>query len=399
MNKSGTAWRAQTVRRANLSTVLAAVRQGGQASRSQLVSATGLTRSAIGGLIAELSELGLVRELGAPSDGSPGRPSQMARIDEVGVGALAIDIGVDGITVAIVGLDGSVVKSRRLERSRTAVPVAETVRDVVALARAMGVDGSTVDGRRLVGVGVAIAGLVADATNVVARAPNMGWVDVPLGSVLADELALDLPVFVGNDGDVGALAEARFGAAVGIADMVYVSAEVGIGGGVVVGGRRVAGRSGFAGEIGHMAVSPDGGECRCGSHGCWETEIGEMALLARGGREPTGGAPAIEEMREAAAAGEAAALAAFDEHARWMGIGISVLVNVFDPEVVVLGGFLASVLPLIDERMRTEMSRRVVLGESRTVELVPGALGDDAGVIGAAEMAFEPLVDDPLLAR
>lgn len=399
MNKSATAWRAQTVRRANLSTVLAAVRQGGQASRSQLVSATGLTRSAIGGLIAELSELGLVRELGAPSDGSPGRPSQMAQINEAAVGALAIDIGVDGIAVAIVGLDGTVVESRRRARPRTAVPVDETVRDVVALARALGVESATVDGRCLVGVGVAIAGLVDDSTNVVARAPNLGWVDVPLGSVLADELGIGLPVFVGNDGDVGALAEARFGAAVGIADMVYVSAEVGIGGGVVVGGRRVAGRSGFAGEIGHMAVNPVGSECRCGSTGCWETEIGEMALLARGGREPTGGAPAIEEMRQAAVDGDDAALAAFDEHARWMGIGVSVLVNIFDPEVVVLGGFLASVLPLIDARFRADVSRRVVLGESRTVELVPGALGDDAGVIGAAELAFEPLVDDPLLAR
>lgn len=399
MNKSATAWRAQTVRRANLSTVLAAVRQGGQASRSQLVSATGLTRSAIGGLVAELSELGLVRELGAPSDGSPGRPSQMARVNEAAVGALAVDIGVDGISVAIVGLDGGVVDTRRLARPRTAVPVAETVSDVGALARALGVDSSAVGERRLVGVGVAIAGLVDDSTGVVARAPNLGWVDVPLGSLLAEELGIGLPVFVGNDGDVGALAEARFGAAVGIADMVYVSAEVGIGGGVVVGGRRVAGRSGFAGEIGHMAVNPDGTACRCGSRGCWETEIGEMALLARGGREPTGGAPAIEEMREAATAGDAVALAAFDEHARWMGVGVSVLVNVFDPEVVVLGGFLGSVLPLIDEQLRTEVSRRVVLGASRTVELLPGALGAEAGVIGAAELAFEPLVDDPLLAR
>jgi len=399
VNKSGTAWRAQTVRRANLSTVLAAVRQGGQASRSQLVSATGLTRSAVGGLIAELSELGLVRELGAPSDGSPGRPSQMARINEAGVGALAIDIGVDGIAVAVVGLGGGVVDTRRLARSRTAVPVDETVRDVVSLARALGVENSTVGDRRLVGVGVAIAGLVDESTNVVTRAPNLGWVDVPLGSVLAEQLGLGLPVFVGNDGDVGALAEARFGAAVGIADMVYVSAEVGIGGGLFVGGRRVAGRSGFAGEIGHMVVNPDGSGCRCGSRGCWETEIGEMALLARGGREPTGGAPAIAEMMRTAGDGDAAALEAFAEHARWMGIGLSALVNIFDPEMVVLGGFLGSVLPLIDEQLRFEVSSRVLLGASRTIELLPGALGGDAGVIGAAELAFEPLVDDPLMAR
>ena len=114
MNTTGTAWRAQTVRRANLSTVLKAVRRSGHASRSQLVSATGLTRSAIGGLVAELDELGLIREHGATSDGSPGRPSQVVRVDGGRVGALAVEIAVDGIGAAIVGLDGAVVHSRRL---------------------------------------------------------------------------------------------------------------------------------------------------------------------------------------------------------------------------------------------------------------------------------------------
>ena len=399
METTGSAWRAQTVRRANLSTVLAEVRRGGHSSRSQLVSATGLTRSAIGGLVAELDQLGLVQEHAATSDGSPGRPSPVARMDGTRVGALAVEIGVDGIGAAIVGLDGVVVRSQRLTRERTPVPAEETVRKVLGLIRSLGVQSPTVDGRRLIGLGVSIAGLVDDSSNVVVRAPNLDWRDVALGQALTDALELDLPVFVANDGDVGALAEARFGAAVGISDLVYISGEVGVGGGVLVGGRRVAGRSGFAGEIGHMPVNPNGSACRCGSSGCWETEIGELALLARGGRDTDAGVGALTEMMAAAERGEPLAVEAFAEETRWLGLGLAGLINIFDPEIVVLGGFFASILPLIGDALRREVEARIFLGVERTVPLVAGRLGLDAGLIGAAELVFEPLVENPLLVR
>ena len=241
-------------------------------------------------------------------------------------------------------------------RSRETVPVEQTVRDVVGLLRALGVESPTIGGRRLVGLGVAIAGLVDDATNVVVRAPNLGWTDVGLGEALADQLGFELPVFVANDGDVGALAEVRFGAGVGIGEMLYVSGEVGVGGGLFVGGRRVAGRSGFAGEIGHMPINPDGRPCRCGSSGCWETETGELALLARGGRDSDAGIHALAEMIEAAERGEPAAVAAFADEARWLGLGIAGLINIFDPELVVLGGLL---------RTDPSADRRAVAARSR----------------------------------
>lgn len=399
METTGTAWRAQTVRRANLSTVLREVRRSGHASRSELVSATGLTRSAIGGLVAELDQLGFVQEHAATSDGSPGRPSQVACMDGTRVGALAVEIAVDGIGAAIVGLDGVVVHSRRMTRARTLVPVDETVRDIIGLLRALGVESPTIAGRRLVGLGVAIAGLVDDTTNVVVRAPNLDWTDVALGRALTDSLELGLPVYVANDGDVGALAETRFGAAVGVADMVYVSGEVGVGGGVFVGGRRVAGRSGFAGEIGHMPINPKGQSCRCGSSGCWETEVGERALLARWGRDGDDGVQALGEMMAAARRGERAAVEAFAEEARWLGLGIAGLINLFDPEIVVLGGFFGPILPLIGEQLRCEVEGRVFLGAARTIPLVAGALGGDAGLIGAAELAFEPFLENPLMVR
>jgi predicted NBD/HSP70 family sugar kinase len=386
------------VRRANLSGVLTVLRSEGRLSRSQLVSATGLTRSAIGGLVAELSDLGLVRQDAATPDGSPGRPSPVVRIDEACVGALAVEITVDELGVAIVGLDGSVVHSLRVPRQGEGASVADAIKDVVSLVGALGVESRDVNGRRLVGIGVAIAGLVDGATNVVVRAPNLDWTNVALGQQLSDALGLQLPLFVANDGDVGALAEARFGAGVGADNMVYVSGEVGIGGGVFVDGRRVAGRSGFAGEIGHMPVNPNGRLCRCGATGCWETEIGEVALLVRAGRNPDGGTRLVTDLVEAAERGEPAATEALAEEARWLGIGIAGLINIFDPEIVVLGGFLGAIVPVIDAQLRARVEARSFQGLCRSVAVVAGALGGDAGLIGAAELAFEPLVGNPLLA-
>jgi predicted NBD/HSP70 family sugar kinase len=291
-----------------------------------------------------------------------------------------------------------VVHSRRVSRQRGGASVVDAVKDVVALVSALGVKSRDVNGRRLVGIGVAIAGLVDDATNVVVRAPNLDWTNVALGQQLSDALGLQLPLFVANNGDVGALAEARFGAGVGADNMIYVAGEVGVGGGVFVDGRRVAGRSGFAGEIGHMPVNPNGRLCRCGATGCWETEIGEVALLVRAGRNPDGGTRLVTDLVEAAERGEPAATEALAEEARWLGIGIVGLINIFDPEIVVLGGFLGAIVPVIDPQLRARVEARSFQGLCRSVAVVAGALGGDAGLIGAAELAFEPLVSNPLIA-
>ena len=279
------------------------------------------------------------------------------------------------------------------------MPVERTVRDVVGLIRALGVESPTIDGRRLVGLGVAIAGLVDDATNVVVRAPNLGWTDVGLGQALSDQLGFALPVVVANDGDVGALAEVRFGAGVGVDEMLYISGEVGVGGGYSWGVDVWLGDPVSPGRSGTCRSTRTGSRAGVVRSGCWETETGELALLARGGRNSDAGIRALAEMMEAAERGEAGALAAFAEEARWLGVGIAGLINIFDPALVVLGGFFGPILPLIGEQLRSEVEARVFLGAARTVPIVAGDLGADAGLIGAAELALEPLVENPLMVR
>ena len=387
------------VRRSNLALVLDQLRRRGSCSRSQLVAATGLTRSAIAGLVGELEAIGLVVEAPSTSDGRPGRPSPVVQVDDRGVVALAIEIFVDEIGAAIVALDGSIITSIRVERPRARVAVAETIADVAVLVDRLDAQFRNGPhqraGHHVIGCGVSVPGLVRDVDGVVVAAPNLGWIDVSLAELLASALGRELPIHVGNDADLGALAESRFGAGVGSDHMIFVSGEVGVGGGLVAAGRPVVGHLGFAGEIGHLPVNPEGRRCRCGSIGCWETEVGEAALLERAGLEPDGGRAAVEELLARAAAGDRRAVDALASEARWLAIGITGLVNVFDPDTVVLGGLFARVLPAVRAHLDVELADRRYLAARRDVAVVGAALGPQAVTVGAAELAFGPLLDDP----
>lgn len=387
------ALRSQTVRQANLAVVLDHLRRRGPSSRSALVAATGLTRSAIGRLVGELVDLGLAVEEPALSDGSPGRPSPVVRVDPSRFGVLAVEIGVDELTAAVVALDGSIERIRRIARTRTREECAEVVADVAGLAEELGFGGGRrVGGLEVIAVGVAIPALVSDAGRV-AVAPNLGWRDVDLATAVVEALALGVPVFVGNDADLGALAEFTFG--VRADHMVYVSGEVGVGGSVITGGVRITGRSGFAGEFGHMPVNPAGGRCSCGAVGCWETEIGERALLRRAGLDVDGGVPAVDELLERASASDPKVLAALAEEGRWLGIGIAGLINAFDPDVVVLGALLGRLLPRVREPLEAELAARGIHGLERSVPVVGATAGRDATLLGAAELAFAASLVDP----
>ncbi len=385
------------LRRTNLALVLDQLRRRGSSSRSQLVAATGLTRSAIAGLVGELESIGLVVEAPPARDGRPGRPSPVVHVAHRDVVALAIEIFVDEIGAAYVALDGSIVAAVRVARPRTRVAVAETVADVAALVDTLDLQlaDSSHPRPRLVGCGVSVPGLVRDVDGIVVAAPNLGWNDVALAASLGAALGRGVPMHVGNDADLGALAESRFGAGVDADDMIFVSGEVGVGGGLVTDGRPVVGHLGFAGEIGHLPVNPDGRRCRCGSVGCWETEVGEAALLERAGLDPDGGRAAVDELLERAAAGDLRATDALAVEARWLAIGIAGLVNILDPDTVVLGGLFARILPAVRAVLDDELADRRYLAAGRDVAVVGAALGPQAVTVGAAELAFGPLLDDP----
>ena len=242
---------------------------------------------------------------------------------------------------------------------------------------------------------MAVAGVVRRDDGLIRTAPNLGWRDVALAGPLVAAIGTTVPVTVANDADLGALAESRRGAALGADDVIYIAGEVGVGGGITVDGRPLTGAAGYGGEIGHIPVNPEGAQCRCGSRGCWETEIGEDVLLRLAGEHERGGQPALDRVFAAADAGESPAIAAIDYVGRWLGIGLAGLVNIFNPRLIVLGGRFAPLAAFVGPALEAELQRRALAAPHELVRVVPADLGEDAPLLGAAELAFEPLLADP----
>jgi len=385
--------RSETVRRANLSAIVRELHYHGPLSRSELVSRTGLTRSAIRGLIGELVAADLVSEERAVPLGTPGRPSPVVRLNADRAVVLALEVAVDSLAVAVVGLGGEVLDLVRVDRPRGRLSVDATVADLVELVS--GIRGGSPLAEDLIGVGVAVVGVVRRSDGFVPMAPNLGWRDVALGEHLARALATTVPISVANEADSGALAEHRRGAAVGADHVLFISAEVGVGGGLIVDGRPLTGVAGYGGELGHIPVNPAGIACGCGSVGCWETEVGAGALLRRAGHSAGGGRAEVEAVLREADAAAPQALAAMDDVGRWLGFGLAGLVNVFNPELVVLGGLFARIYPFVSRTVQSELERLALPAPRALVRVVRATIGEDAPLIGAAELAFEPLLADP----
>ena len=324
--------RSETVRRANLSAIVRELHDGGPLSRSELVARTGLTRSAIRGLIGELAAADLASEERAEPHGHARppiaarrtRPQRRGRPGPRDRGRLA------GCRGGRPGRHGLRPRARRSTRR----PHHRRRRSSTDLADA-GRRDSRRTGRRpsdLIGVGVAVVGVVRRSDGFVSMAPNLGWRDEPLGPALAGALGIRRPgLRRQRRRPRGARRDSAAVRRTGCDDVLFISGEVGVGGGLIVDGRPLTGAAGYGGEVGHMPVNPERVACRCGSTGCWETEVGEAALLRLAGRPPRWRPARGRRVAARRRRRRPAALSALDHVGRWLGIGLAGLVNIFNP--------------------------------------------------------------------
>ena len=377
----------EEVRRHNLGRLLRILHLGGPVSRADITRLTGLNRSTVGALTTDLARAGLAVERD-PVGRGVGRPSIMVTPHEAGAFALAFDLRVERTIAAVVSLGGAVA-SRREARHTNRDPDPEAVfRQLERLTAELLADAPA--GAVCLGIGLAIPGVVRHSDGLVRFAPNMGWVDVPVAAMLEARIPGAGPIVVGNDADMGAIAEHLRGVGRGSANMVFLAGQVGVGGGIILDGRLMVGAGGYGGEVGHMVVNPEGRRCRCGRRGCWETEIGEEAVVRALGGQP--GDPVDALLAEVPSAAEAGRLG---EIGRWLGIGVGNLVNVFNPDVVVCGGLLSKLLPLVADQVRDELEAALTAPREQVRLALPG-MDRDAALIGAAESVFAPLLDDPI---
>ncbi len=313
--------------------------------------------------------------------------------------AIGLDVGGTKIAAARVAADGSI-----LAMERAPSPATDPARILDAMVELAG----KVRTDEAVAVGIGAAGLVDAATGVLAFAPNLSWRGVHLVEHVGG--ALGLPAIADNDATAAAWGEFRFGAGRGSRHLLLVTVGTGIGGGIVTDGRIYRGAHGFAAEIGHIIVEPGGPLCGCGNQGCWE-QVASGHAIQRAGREaaeryPHSGIARLAEgvparvtgsvVTRAAQDGDETARAILAKVGRRLGEGIAGLVNVLDPDVVVVGGGAAAAGDLLLEPARKAFLRSVEAPDDRpAVPLLPAELGNDAGVVGAAALALELVTETP----
>ena len=377
--------RPDEARRHNRAALLRRLHVEGPCTRATLASELGLNRSTIKAVVDGLAEAGIVTEAVPARRNGAGRPSLMVLPEPSSAVVLAVDVRVEQVAMSMVGIGGQVLGRHSWNlHHRTRTP-GEVITHVAESAQLLSDELAVT----ALGAGVSVPGVVRRDDGFVHEAPNLGWKDIALGTRLAS--VLRMPVQVANDAELGALAEHVRGDARGVDDLVYISADRGVGGGVIASGRPLRGTRGYVGEIGHIVVRPGGRPCYCGSRGCWETEVGEAAVCrALGLPENTPRGVVVAELRSLATAPLPGPL---DEFADWLATGLVTVVNVMAPELVVLGDLFTALPPAVVDQVRAVVHERSLV--SRAVggtRIVTSPLGRDAKVVGAAELAFEPVL-------
>ncbi|MDQ7907852.1 ROK family protein [Phytohabitans sp. ZYX-F-186] len=402
-------------------------------SRADIAAATSLTRATVSALVDDLISGGLLTEVEPAPRAGAGRPAAGLVLSTSGPAGLGLEINVDYLSACVVDLAGTVrhrdVRHADQRPGRPDQVLAE-VAGLAADARAH----AEREGLVLAGAALAVPGLVTPA-GVVRLAPNLGWrdVDVPAGlaaglarsgprseasavgraaglarsdprseatrpdraghlrhpaseASAASRAALDgLPVTVDNEANLAALGELHAGPA-GPASFLYVSGEIGIGAGIVLHGALFRGARGWSGELGHMAVRPDGPACRCGARGCLEQYAGQEAILRAAG---------ADDLLPQAEAGNPAVLDALASAGEALGVAVAGVVNLLDVEAVVLGGIYAPLAAWLRPAVEAEIHRRVLTAAWSPVAVRPSVLGADAAVVGAAGSVVRTIQNHP----
>jgi glucokinase-like ROK family protein len=395
------------IRKMNTAMLLDALRRFAPLSRAELAGRTGLNRSTVSIIVNSLIEEGFVQETDLQS-AKVGRPGMLLDLNPKGGFAIGIELGVDFISVILTDFVARVQWREQVCSDPNEDQI--TILDRAAALTQHALDYGQGQGLRPLGIGMGVPGLVDLRQGKLVFAPNLHWNNVPLRLIWSQRF--NLPIFVENEANAAALGEYFFGAARGVENFIYLSTGVGLGGGIIIGGKLFRGSNGYASEVGHISFNPNGELCGCGKRGCWETQVGPRAVLRRVRKTlEQGTASAMQEMVhgdlelitfesviQAARQSDPVAVQALQEVGEHLGIGVANLVNVFNPELIVLGGALnlaSSILLPIVERV---MCENALPPPCENVRVAPSAHGIDACLMGAVALVLEDILREPFSA-
>lgn len=381
----------RSVRRHNLGVVLRHVAEHGPRSRAAIAQETGLNKTTVSSLVGELIEFGLVRETEVELRGTVGRPALPVELSGRRVVGLGLEVGVDFLAVRAADLTGDERHRAFVAGDNRGRPVDDVLDDLARLASdAL----AAVREQDLLTAGavVALPGLV-DSDGRLLVAPNLGWTGVPVPELVGERLGRPpFPIQAENEANLGALAELWEGAGREFSDFIYISGELGVGAGIIVGGELFRGAHGFGGELGHTTVEREGELCACGNRGCLETRVALGALLRAAGLDP---GARVGELADRAQRGDERVLAALAAAGNWLGVAVASAANLLNPRGVVVGGYFATLGPWLIPGLRQELDARVLAAEWDAPRVVTSALGAEAAVRGASALALRRVFADP----
>ncbi len=396
-----------TLRETNLSKVLRFIYNQAPLSRSQLAGKTGLNKSTISSLVEDLLDRRLVHETGISSAGK-GRPSTMLEIDPQAGVVVAVELGVDFVGTAIVDFKGSILW-RKVDPADPAASQEKTLGQTMVLIEE-GIQLCRQQHQRILGLSFSMPGTVDLEQGILIFAPNLNWHNVQLRKIFSTYTGL--PVFIENDANAAAVAEHLFGAARNLHDFLFVFVGVGLGSGLFLNDRLYRGKGGYAGEIGHTPIiaEPFQNPCQCGNLGCWETYANQFSILRRvetrlqhsaerslipALMEQQRSALSIAIIKQAAEAGDPYALESLAEAGSAMGKGLAVLVNLFNPEKIVLGGPVSIAGEFLMPSIGESVSRHAMQEILVQTEISLSAFGPDASLVGAAAVVVDDVLTHP----
>jgi len=394
----------QLIKELNRILVINAILNYEPISRTKVAEITELSLSTVSNIIASLMEKGLVQEVGEEKSNG-GRRAIMLKLNPEARLVIGIKIGLDGIVAALVNLKGAV-----LHQITYPVPVNQdkdaVIRSVVNTIRSL-IKEARVDFSQIIGCGIGISGLVDSKRGILLRSDILSWENIQFKKLLKKEF--NIPIFIDKDVNVLALGEKRYGAARGISNFVCITVGTGIGAGIVVNGEIYHGNLGGAGELGHIIIDKNGPLCYCGKHGCLEILSSDRFIIKKAKNVLTQGRKTLIEkflsnsdlnslsvstVLQAARKGDSVAKNIFKQAGENLGIGISNLIGIVDPEAILIGGRGMEAKDLILIPMRRAIKRNSPLRKG--IKILFPELGEDGWVIGAAELVLREIFKAPI---
>ncbi|MEI7027485.1 ROK family transcriptional regulator [Paenibacillus sp. y28] len=394
------------VKHINTATILRIIREAGPVSRADITKQTGLNAATVSSNVLPLLELGIVKEIGS-GESSGGRKPTLLELAPGSYCVIGVDMGTTGVSTAVTDLGANMIAEVRLPFGEGSGP--DEVLDTIEASIQQVLDQPGISPDQVLGIGIGFHGLVNTEEGVSLFAPAFGWENIPVRERFASRF--DLPVFIDNDVRAMALGEKWFGQAVQVTNFIFVNVGTGIGSGIYVNGELLRGSHYGAGEIGHITVADNGERCFCGKYGCLSTIASGPALEERMRRRIQAGTASLltqmtegrlpeitgKLIHEAALLGDEPARRLLDETGRYLGHAVSILVNLLNPELVIVGGGVAASGDLLFKGMHEAIQEKSLRNNVKGMAIRPTAFGGKAGIIGAATLVLQEIFSAPHL--